>query len=198
MCVHHHHVLIPAKLGQSLSVVVRMHALLLTTSRHGPSLQIQCFSFRMSHVSNMRVHITSNHHAASRRCGMHHLVCPIIQLVCRPVSEWWRIEPNPQEVPTSTFLPSCTSPALYANLWRGHFADLPGFAHVQFDCNNETCMSICPSSHPVLEKSVSSQHCESPENNEYVVVWYRSGKSRGLSEERTGSLPVCILAAYSP
>ena len=48
------------------------------------SLKIQCFSFTMLHVSNMRVQITANHHAASGRCGMHHLVCPLIQLLCRP------------------------------------------------------------------------------------------------------------------
>ena len=92
MCVYHHHVLFPAKLGQSPSVVVRIHALILSTSRHGLSpdsiLLVQDVAF------------TSNHHAASRRCGMHHLVCPIIRLVCRPVSKWWRIEP-----PSSTFLP---------------------------------------------------------------------------------------------
>ena len=111
------------------------------------SLQIQCFSFRMLHVSNMRVYITSNHHAASRRCGMHHLVCPLIQLVCRPVSQWWRIEPNQQEVQLRRFYPCGTFPSLYASLWGGRFTDLPGFANVQFDCNNETRMSICPSSH---------------------------------------------------
>ena len=49
---------------------------------------------------------------------------------------------------------------LHANLWRGHFTDLPGFADVQSDCNNENCMSICPSSHPIapLKKSVHRQH----------------------------------------
>ena len=108
----------------------------------------------------MRVQITSDHHAASRRCGVHHLDRTIIQLVCRPVSKWWRIEPNQQEVQLRRFYPYGSSPSLYASLWRGHFTDLPGFADVQFDCDNETCMSICPSSHPVapLKKSVSCQH----------------------------------------
>ena len=121
--------LTPAKLGQSLSVVVRMLALIVPTSRHGLSLslQVQCFSLRMSHVSNMRVQITSNHHAASRRCGMHHRFCPIIQLVCRPVSEWWRIDPNQQEVQLRRFYPCGTSPALYASLWRGHFTEFARF-----------------------------------------------------------------------
>ena len=131
MCVHHHHVLIPAKLGQSLSVVVRMHALILPTSRHGLSLQIQYFSFRMLHVSNRDAR--SNHLQPSARG------------------------------PTSTFLPLWHLPALYASLWRGHFTDLPGFANVQFDCNNETCMSICPSSHPIapLKKVyIQPAHCE--------------------------------------
>ena len=136
-----------------------MHALILPTSRHGLSLQIQFFSFRMSHVSNMRVQITSNHHAASRRCGMHHLVRPIIQLVCRPVSKVGDRAQLPRG-PTSTFLPLWHLPCPVRQLVERHFTDLPGFANVQFDCNNETWMSICPSSHPAapLEKSVSSQH----------------------------------------
>ena len=60
-------------------------------------------------------------------------------------------EPNQQEVQLRRFYPYGSSPSLYASLWRGHFTDLPGFADVQFDCNNETC--IAPP-----EKSVSSQH----------------------------------------
>ena len=58
MRVHHQHVLILTKLGQALSVEIRLHNVILSTSRHGLSLQIQCVSFRMSHVSNMLVQIT--------------------------------------------------------------------------------------------------------------------------------------------
>ena len=67
---------------------------------------------------------------------------------------------NQREVHFRRFYPYGSSPSLYASLWRGHFTDLPGYADVQFDCDNETCMSICPSSHPVapLEKSSSTRH----------------------------------------
>ena len=159
MCVHHHHVLIQTKLGQSLFVEDSNHALILSTSRHSLSPDSMLLVQDVACIQRARS-ITSNHHAASGRCGVHHLVCPLIQLVCRPVSKWWRIEPNQQEVQLRRFYTHGSSPALYASLWRGHFTDLPGFANVQFNCNNETCMSICPSSHPVapLEKSVSSQH----------------------------------------
>ena len=85
---------------------------------------------------------------------------PIVQLVCRPTAKCWRIEPDQQEAKLRRFYPYGSSPPLCASMWRGHCTDLPGFADVQFDRNNETGMSICPSSHPVapLKKSVSSQH----------------------------------------
>ena len=146
--VHHHHVLIRTKLGQALSVVVRMHTVILSTSRHGLSLQIRCFSFRMSHVSNMRVQVTPDHHAASGRCGVYHFVSPIVQFVCRPVVKWWRTQAQSARGPTSTFLPLWFLPFPVRQLVERPLRGCARFRRCPV-CNNETCMSICPSSHPV-------------------------------------------------
>ena len=122
----------------------------ILTPRHGLSLCIQ--HARSDHLQPRR-NIETVRHAPS--CLPHHTTC---------LSHSLRVVEDRAQSgtgPTSTFLPLWhLSPALHANLWRGHFTDLPSFANVQFHCNNETCMSICPSSYPVapLEKSVSSQH----------------------------------------
>ena len=159
----HHHPPPCADLDKTWTSALRCSSLAPGDTRHIPPWSLskinQCVSFRMSHVSDMRVQVTSYHHAASGRCSVYHFVSPVVQFICRPAAMWWRIELNQQEV-KRRYKTNGSSPPLYDSLWRGHITDLPGFADVQFDCNNETCMSICSSSHPIvpLKKSVSSQH----------------------------------------
>ena len=43
---YHHHVLVPAELGQALSVVVRFHLMILSTACHDFAFRVQCFPFR--------------------------------------------------------------------------------------------------------------------------------------------------------
>ena len=116
MCVHHHHVLISAKLGQSLSVGIRMHALILNTSRHGLSLSpdslllvqdVACTQHaRSNHLQPPRS-IGTVRHAPS--CLPTHTTCLSLRL--RVVEDRAQSERGP----TSTFLPlwhlSCRAPA---------------------------------------------------------------------------------------
>ena len=177
--------------GKTWTIALRKSSHARVDTPHIPPWSLspdQWFSFRMLHISNMSDQITSNHHAASGRCGMHPLVCPLIQLVCRPVSEWWRIEPDQQKVQLRRFYP----PLLYASLWRGHFTDLPGFADVQFDCNNES-MSLVPSRSPTRKVCIQPTHCESPESNEHLIVWGQENHVVCLKSEQdlfqSASLP---------
>ena len=135
-----------------------MHSLILPTSRHGLSLSKFNASRSVCHM--YPTYARSGQLRPPRSIGTVRSA-PSFQ-PNRTSCLWPRrevVEDRARSArgQTSKFLPS---PLLYASLWRGHFTDLPGFADVQFDCNNETCMSICPSSHSVapLEKSVSSQH----------------------------------------
>ena len=157
--VHHHHVLILTKLGQALSVVVRLHKVLLPTSRRGLSPN----SMRLVQDVARIQHARSGHLRPTRSIGTVRRLpfCQPSRTTCLSPSRQV-VEDRAQSArcQTSTFYPYGSSTPLYASLWRGHFTDLPGFADVLFDCNDETCMSICPSSHPTapLKKSVSSQH----------------------------------------
>ena len=160
VCVYHRHVLVPAELGQALSVVVRFHLVILSTACHDFAFQVQCFPFRVSNIPNVRVQVTSHHNATSRRCGIHHLVGPVVYPVCRPILHWWGVEPHQQKIELRRFDPYRSSSLLHTCTRRGHFADLPDFAKVNLDGNNEPRVSIRPPSHPIapLEQSVSSKH----------------------------------------
>ena len=153
--VHHHHVLISTKLGQALSVAVRIHTVILI-----PIWSLSPDSMLLVPDVACIQHAHSGHLQPPRSIGTVRRVpfCQPNRTTCLSPSRQ-EVEDRAQSTggPTSTFLP----------LWLLLFPvrqlverPLPDFADVQFDCNNETCMSICPSSHPVapLEKSVSSQH----------------------------------------
>ena len=71
--------------------------MILSTACHDFAFQVQCFPFRVSHIPNVRVQVTSHHNAASRRCGIHHLVGPVVYPVCRPITHWWGVEPHQQK-----------------------------------------------------------------------------------------------------
>ena len=57
--VHHRHVLVPAEIGQALTIAVRFHLVILATACHDFAFQVQCFPFRVSHIPNVRVQVTS-------------------------------------------------------------------------------------------------------------------------------------------
>ena len=71
-----------------------------------------------------------------------------------------RVEPHQQKIEFRRFDPDRSSSHVHTCIWRGHFADLPNFAKVKPDGNNEPRVSIRPPSRPItpLEQSVSSKH----------------------------------------
>ena len=102
--VHHHHVLISTKLGQTLSVVVRMHTVILPTSCHGLSLSPNSMLLVPDVACVQRA--CSGHLRPPRSIGTVrrvHFVSPLVQPVCRPVAKWWKLEPHKQEVQLRRF-----------------------------------------------------------------------------------------------
>ncbi len=111
------------------------------------------------------------------------------------------VEPHQQKIELRRFDPDRSSSPLHTCTRRGHFADLPDFAKVNLDGNNEPRVSIrppVPSHSPTRTVCIQQAHCVSQESSECVAVWYRSGRWHGSSEKWVKFPPVCIPVAHSP
>ena len=146
----HYHVLILTNFGQAFSLVGRMHKVVLSTSRHGLSL--------------------SKINASRSGC----CTCPTCKFKSPPTTTQHLDRAACTILSAQSDNLSVAQPpsgVKLRRLWRGNFSDLQGFAKLRPACR------FCPSSHPKAPpKKVCIQpaHCDSPENNERVVVWYQS------------------------